>query len=387
MAVDIADPNRDITLDYQEPALTTQAASASSLASRYPDIVRAYEQFLGRKPSDAEIMGQTGNGSFQPNDWRIQQSIRNIEQSPEARQRAAQPTTPATTPDAIAPAAAFARTAQNNPGLDGDKWLSGHMSPKYAWHEIGLQHNLGTPEGREAALAQAKQQFPEWFGTASWKGQDWLTGLTGDKWNGVTEFDAIFDVGGVSRPQMHLPGQSGASGGGSAMSGGGGDWFSSTVPELAAFTNDTSAYTTPERPSHLQQPYASPEFQAPGFDELASDPGYRARLMSGVQGRDRMAAAKGSILSGGHGKAIERYAQEFGANEYKDLYGRKFGEFQTKAGLGMADRQFNEGTYQDDVVNAQTQFTNRYKTYRDAIGDRFRLVDTGLNATMAGAPR
>lgn len=158
------------------------------------------------------------------------------------------------------------------------------------------------------------------------------------------------------------------------------DWFAQNMP-------GPEPYSTLARPEHLRSPYEPGQFTAPGFDEVQADPGYQARLAAGVQGRERMASARGSILSGGHGKAMERYAQEFGANEYGNLYGRRFGEFQTAEGLKLGGRQLNENAYQTDVGNQFNQYGQRYRTWRDLIGDRFRLGEMGLSATTAGAPR
>lgn len=105
------------------------------------------------------------------------------------------------------PPIGFTRTAENNPGLDATKWLGGHLSPKYAWYEVGLQHDLTTEAGRAAALAQAQSQYGDWFGGASWEGDDWLNlgGAPNSAWNGVTGFDAVFDASGETgntRPWM-----------------------------------------------------------------------------------------------------------------------------------------------------------------------------------------
>jgi hypothetical protein len=78
---------------------------SGSLADRYPSIVQAYQQFLGRPPSEAEIASQTGNGSFDPGDIRVQYSINNIMASPEAQQRRAGPPKPADTNTPPPPAA------------------------------------------------------------------------------------------------------------------------------------------------------------------------------------------------------------------------------------------------------------------------------------------
>ena len=50
-------------------------------------IIQAYQQYLGREPSQQEILSQTGNGQFKMGDPRIQMSIQNISRSPEAQAR------------------------------------------------------------------------------------------------------------------------------------------------------------------------------------------------------------------------------------------------------------------------------------------------------------
>src|SRR5581483_3255758 len=50
----------------------------SALSDRYPSIVHAYQQAFNRAPSDDEILSQTGNGQFSPNDPRIAYSVANI---------------------------------------------------------------------------------------------------------------------------------------------------------------------------------------------------------------------------------------------------------------------------------------------------------------------
>lgn len=190
------------TEQYTPPQQTQQAPSApaapsqpsGSFASRYPSIVEAYRKFLGREPSEAEIAGQTGNGSFAPNDPRINSSIGNIQWSAEAQAR----TQPAAQPAPAAPApgtpAAPSRTAANNPGLDPAKWASGHQSPKYAFHAAAQMFDQKTEAGRAQTLAYLQQTAPQWFNGWTIAGDKLRYG--GDpgqldaKWDGYNEFDA-----------------------------------------------------------------------------------------------------------------------------------------------------------------------------------------------------
>jgi len=63
----------------------------------------------------------------------------------------------------------------------------------------------------------------------------------------------------------------------------------------------------------------------PGADVnkfLTMDPGYAFRLGEGTKALERSAAARGGLLSGGTGKALTRYGQEFGSQEFTNAYNR-----------------------------------------------------------------
>lgn len=55
---------------------------------------------------------------------------------------------------------------------------------------------------------------------------------------------------------------------------------------------------------------------------LQMDPGYRFRLGEGVKALERSAAARGGLTSGATGKALTRYGQELGSQEYANAYNR-----------------------------------------------------------------
>ena len=60
-----------------------------------------------------------------------------------------------------------------------------------------------------------------------------------------------------------------------------------------------------------------------GADLLANqDPGYGFRLAEGQKALERSAAARGGLLSGGTGKALETYGQNMGSQEYQNAYNR-----------------------------------------------------------------
>lgn len=58
---------------------------------------------------------------------------------------------------------------------------------------------------------------------------------------------------------------------------------------------------------------------------LQMDPGYGFRLSEGQKALERSAAARGGLLSGATGKALTRYGQEFGSEEFGRAYNRLAG--------------------------------------------------------------
>lgn len=78
---------------------------------------------------------------------------------------------------------------------------------------------------------------------------------------------------------------------------------------------------------YLAQEY--PEFTGQfGFNkaDVTMDPGFDFRMKEGQKAIERSAAARGGVLSGASGKALERYAQDYSSGEYSNAYNRTYGE-------------------------------------------------------------
>lgn len=161
----------------------------------------------------------------------------------------------------------------------------------------------------------------------------------------------------------------------SVASGGGPPWGGDVAPFSGA-----GSFTLPTKPDVLKNP-----FVLPTYDELiANDPGFEARFNMGLQSKERSAAAQGSLLNGGTLKALTRYGQDYGSNEYSNYVNQ----------LAKA-RGINELEYQGDVNNALNQFGARYAQYLDLINNnrnarndfwsqQMDLVNAGLRAATAG---
>jgi hypothetical protein len=76
-----------------------------------------------------------------------------------------------------------------------------------------------------------------------------------------------------------------------------------------------------------------------GKVDLTQDPGYAFRLSEGTKALERSAAARGGLLSGGTGKALQRFGQEFGSQEYGNAYNRALTEY--NAGVNREATGYN----------------------------------------------
>lgn len=120
----------------------------------------------------------------------------------------------------------------------------------------------------------------------------------------------------------------------------------------------------------LSRDFSMADFQA--------DPGYDFRMKEGQKALERSAAAGGRFLGGGTLKALTRYGQDFGSQEYGNAFNRfqtnrntRFNQLAAVAGIGQTA---NGQLAQLGQTNALTQGNN-------LMG----AATVGGNAAMAGA--
>lgn len=76
--------------------------------------------------------------------------------------------------------------------------------------------------------------------------------------------------------------------------------------------------------------FDAPEFYAPSFEDAQNEPGYQFRLRSGSDAMERSAAARGVLRTGGTLKGLQEYGQNFGAQEYSNVYDRAMRTYGTR---------------------------------------------------------
>lgn len=114
-------------------------------------------------------------------------------------------------------------------------------------------------------------------------------------------------------------------------------------------------------------PLAAPTpFQAPTGADQQNDPGYQFRLDQGLKALQGSAAAKGTLLTGGTGKSLQEFGQNYASNEYGNVYARARDQYDL-AQRGLAD-QFNRisgmagsgANIQGSLANLGMQYANNY---------------------------
>ena len=122
----------------------------------------------------------------------------------------------------------------------------------------------------------------------------------------------------------------------------------------------------------------------PTLEELQMDPGYAFRLAQGQRALESGAAARGGLLSGGAGKALARYGQEAGSQEYQNAYARFMANraqaaqsLQNLAGTGAGAAQVASGLAGQTGTNLMSQ--------RFGFGSNLGTMAANAGGTVAGA--
>ena len=134
------------------------------------------------------------------------------------------------------------------------------------------------------------------------------------------------------------------------------------APWLTAGTNalaemqDKSKWALPAAFNPNDPAYAQPGAFTFTNQDFQTDPGYAFRLNEGLKSLERSAAARGGLLSGGTGKALQAYGQDMASQEYQNAYNRAFTGYNTK--VQQADTGFNRALtgYNAAVNRAETGY-------------------------------
>ena len=132
-----------------------------------------------------------------------------------------------------------------------------------------------------------------------------------------------------------------------------------------------------------------------GFDassvDVTQDPGYAFRLSQGQKALDTGAGAKGQLFSGAQQKALAKYGQELGSQEYQNAYNRQFTNFQDARNAKYQDylnrvQQYNQNLRNQvsDMGNMAGYGENSLVRQQNALSNSVGAV-TGAQSAMGNA--
>ena len=249
------------------------------------------------------------------------------------------------------------QASDTGPGTGSDDWWTANAPPGGS-AATGASPSSGNPGEAAVRAAFAKKGLtPSPDDVAYWVGKINETGGWQNPGNQKYWLDRMANpTSGVG-----TVGVGGGGGGGGAFAGAPGG----PVGPGAGFAG--GAFGGPGGPGFQGlAPYQAPGFSAPTGLNYMNDPGFQERLKMGTDAIQASAAAKGSILSGGTLKALERYAQDYASNEFGNVYNRALGTAAYNQGVG------------------QQGYQNRYGQYQDYQGWLNQAANRGLQAAQTG---
>ena len=106
---------------------------------------------------------------------------------------------------------------------------------------------------------------------------------------------------------------------------------------------------------------AASDYTPFGMQQFQADPGYGFRMSEGMKALERSAAARGGLMGGATGKALQRFGQEMGSQEYQNAFNRyqaersaRLNPLQSLAGVGQTSAN-TVGGYGQNYANQANQ--------------------------------
>jgi hypothetical protein len=118
--------------------------------------------------------------------------------------------------------------------------------------------------------------------------------------------------------------------------------------------------------------------------ELEMDPGYAFRFQQGQRALESGAAARGGLLSGGTGKALARYGQEAGSQEYQNAYSR-FMANRAAATQGLQNLAGTGAGAAGAATGLAGQTGSNIMAQRFGLGSNLGTMAGNAGGTVAGA--
>ena len=188
-----------------------------------------------------------------------------------------------------------------------------------------------------------------------------------------------FDAAPAVNPQQYstsAPTLSGMAPTAPTMTGGGFDW-SQFIPAESSFSASQTVNSAP-----TSSGYNAPGFVAPTGVDAMNDPGAQYRIDQARKGVEASALGRGTLLTGGTGKAISQTIQDQASAEYQNVFNRALAGYSENANVGLANaglaNQAAGIANQNSQFNAGLAETHNQNQYNNS----YNLANLGLNAAQ-----
>jgi len=355
--------------DYQNPDIWTNQPpddtpppNSGGLPTR-EQIAQAFRMYLGRPIKESEYGAWLGNANFD----------REIYNSPEAtalRQIATiDPTTGKIT-----------YLPGKGPTVDPTNPGSGNFNPGFNANTPGTP----PPQGTAQAFIKQWQQthkasegigpLAEALKAAGFNVPRFMYGTTPSNNELVVDGQKFKVLGAEDSPNTaywYTGGNDsgGAGGGGNTGGGDGGNM------DFGAWGSLLAPWTEPFQFDAFKPP---PAFVAPTSANEQNDPGYQFRLDQGNKQLQRMAAARGTVLTGGTVKDLTQFGQDYASNEFDKVYARDYGEYQNNYAHAI-------GEYEQAYNKALQEYDQKYNIFQGNQSSIFNRLSSlaGLGQVSA----
>lgn len=169
------------------------------------------------------------------------------------------------------------------------------------------------------------------------------------------------------------------------------------APQFQPFTQQFNAPDTPQLTpwtKEFQAPANAPtydkfteaftvdpfteQFHAPTAEEARQTPGYQFTLDTGLEGIDRGAASKGTLLTMGNQMARSQYATGLADQTYNDVYARAQNEYQNRLNLYQQNLGNAFNAYQSRFNVNQANNQGAQNAYQNQFANALNTYNTGF---------
>lgn len=312
------------------------------------DIIKAYQTYLGRTPSQAEIQSYLNDPNY----------AMSIQNSVEAQNYAVAKAGGQQALDAYLQQAGIAPSSFNGGTTTSTGTASG-SAPSYVNLSDPVQAAVWNAYSQKGIAPSSQSDFQYWVDKINTTNGGWTNPQNQQYWlsrmaqssggvgdyggGGSTGLSSLAGIGSINTPPP------------------------ATLSSLPSWGQPyTGAFVPPSTNVGSLPSWAQPydkQFTLPTAAEVQQTPGFQFALQQGIQGIDRGAAARGTLDTGGTIKAEQEYGTGLASQYYQNAVNNALQQFGTNYGVYQGNQNAAANAYQQMYGNALSGYNTNLNTY------------------------